>query len=172
MEEYSSVVTFYLPRIAGGLAIILVFWVLAVIARKTITKLLASVAEADNVSKLISSTSYYMIIIIGLLTGLDTMGVQMAPIIASLGLGGFALGFALKDVISNLLAGVLILVHRPFEEGDYLIVSGCEGNVKEINMRYTILSGVATTYMIPNASIFTNPLQLKSADDIPKKETA
>ncbi|MDH5639080.1 MAG: mechanosensitive ion channel, partial [Nitrospinota bacterium] len=160
-----GVLAIYLPKIAGGLAIILVFWVLAVIARKTIAKLLSSVAEADHISKIISSTSYYTIIIMGLLTGFNTMGVQMAPIIASLGLGGFALGFALKDVISNLLAGVLILVHRPFKEGDYLIVSGCEGHVKEINMRYTILSGEATTYMVPNASIFTNPLQLKSPDD-------
>jgi Mechanosensitive ion channel, beta-domain len=94
----------------------------------------------------------------------SALGVQMAPIIASLGLGGFALGFALKDVISNFLSGVLILIYRPFKEGDYLLVSGCEGKVTEINMRSTILSGENTTYMIPNAAIFTNPLQLKAPE--------
>jgi len=163
MGEFSEIVTNYFPRIAGGLSIILLFLVLAVIARMTIGKLLSPVGGADHVKKLISSTGYYTVIIIGLLTGLNTMGVQMAPLIASLGLGGFALGFALKDVISNLLAGALILVYRPFKEGDYLVVSGCEGHVREINMRYTILSGNNTTYMIPNAAIFTNPLQLKAS---------
>ncbi|MDH5477341.1 MAG: mechanosensitive ion channel family protein [Nitrospinota bacterium] len=162
MEEISQVASTYLPRIAGGLALILLFWVMALIARTMSHRILSTVGGTEYISKLISSTCYYVIILIGLLTGLDTMGVRMGPIIASLGLGGFALGFALKDVISNLLAGVLILVHRPFKEGDYLVVSGCEGRVTEINMRYTILSGEDTTYMIPNASIFTNPLQLKN----------
>ncbi len=163
MEEYSEIFASYFPKIAGGVAIILLFWVLAIIARMTIRNLLSHVGGAGHIRKLISSTSYYAVLIIGALTGLDTMGVQMGPIIAGLGLGGFALGFALKDVISNLLAGVLILIHRPFKVGDYLLVSGCEGHVKEINMRYTILSKDDTTFMIPNASIFTNPIQLKES---------
>ncbi len=161
MEGFSQLVTNQLPKIAGGLSIILLFWVFAVILRTIIARLLSSIGGAMHIRKLISSTVYYTILIIGLLTGLNTMGVQMAPIIASLGLGGFALGFALKDVISNFLSGVLILIYRPFKEGDYLLVSGCEGKVAEINMRYTILSGENTTYMIPNAALFTNPLQLK-----------
>ena len=163
MEEFSQFVANQLPKIAGGLSIILIFWALAVVLRTIIGRLLSSISAAIHIKKLISSTVYYTVLIIGLLTGLSTMGVQMLPIIASLGLGGFALGFALKDVISNFLSGVLILIYRPFKEGDYLFVSGCEGKVVEINMRYTILSGENTTYMIPNAALFTNPLQLKTS---------
>ena len=162
MEGFSQFVASQLPKIAGGLSIILTFWVLALILRTIIGRLLSSIGGAIHIRKLLSSTVYYTILIIGLLTGLNTMGVQMAPIIASLGLGGFALGFALRDVISNFLSGVLILIYRPFKEGDYLLVSGCEGRVTEINMRYTILSGENTTYMIPNAALFTNPLELKA----------
>ena len=162
MEEFSQFVANQLPKIAGGLSIILIFWVLAAVLRTIISRLLSSISAAIHIRKLICSTVYYTVLILGLLTGLSTMGVQMIPIIASLGLGGFALGFALKDVISNFLSGVLILIYRPFKEGDYLLVSGCEGKVVEINMRYTILSGENTTYMIPNAALFTNPLQLKT----------
>ena len=161
MGGFSQFVTSQLPKIAGGLSIILLFWVLAVVLRIIVGRLLSSIGGAMHIRKLISSTIYYTVLIIGLLTGLNTMGVRMLPIIASLGLGGFALGFALKDVISNFLSGVLILIYRPFKEGDYLLVSGCEGKVTEINMRYTILSGENTIYMIPNAALFTNPLQLK-----------
>jgi len=83
--------------------------------------------------------------------------------VAGLGLGGFALGFALRDALSNFLAGLLILVYRPFRIGDYLSVSGCEGVVSEINLRYTVLQGEKEEMMVPNSVLFTTPLRVKNA---------
>ena len=83
---------------------------------------------------------------------------------AGLGLGGFALGFALRDTLSNLLAGVLILLFRPFRIGQFLTVAGCEGDVCEINLRYTLLRGSKETIMIPNSVIFTKPLRVKNQE--------
>lgn len=88
------------------------------------------------------------------------MGVSVAPIIAGLGLGGFALGFALRDALSNLLAGVLIIVYHPFKEGDVISVSGCEGTVTETNLRYTVLVSDHERFMVPNSLIFKNPLKI------------
>ena len=77
---------------------------------------------------------------------------------AGLGLTGFALGFALKDTISNLLAGVLILLYRPFVIGDRLIASGYEGTVVSIDLRYTQLEGDGNRILIPNSKLFTDPI--------------
>ena len=165
MEEYKEMITNHLPSIVGGLTTIIVFWILAYIFKKMIGKLLSSVDGAYHIKQLISSTLFYTVIIVGLLTGLNTMGIKVAPIVATLGLGGFALGFALKDVLSNFLAGALILIYQPFHVGDYLLVVGCEGLVSEINMRYTVLASNEKTYMIPNSVIFSNPLQLKAAKE-------
>ena len=107
-----------------------------------------------------TATSFYVILILGLLTGLSTMGVNMGPIIAGLGLGGFALGFALRDALSNLLAGVLTIIYQPFREGDRISVSGCQGTVTEINLRYTVLENETERYMIPNSLTFTQPLKI------------
>lgn len=60
-------------------------------------------------------------------------------ILSKLYLTGFALGFALKDTISNLLAGVLILLYHPFEIGNRITISSYEGIVDSIDLRYTEL---------------------------------
>ena len=108
MAGFSQVIADFWPRIAGGALIIFVSWAVAAILRMITRKFFSSKLETRPVQKLVLSTVFYLVIVLGLVTGLNTMGVKTTPIIAGLGLSGFALGFALKDVISNLLAGVLI----------------------------------------------------------------
>ncbi len=165
MAGISEMIANYWPKVAGGASIVILSWGAAVIFRMIARRYVSSDSGASHVQKLILSTVYYLAIILGLVTGLSTMGVKTAPIVAGLGLSGFALGFAFKDIISNLLAGVLILIYRPFKEGDYLQVSGCEGHVTEINMRYTVLRKQDTTHLVPNGLVFSNPLQLKAMSD-------
>lgn len=161
MAGFSEMIANFWPKVVGGLSIFVFSWGMASIFRLIARKLVSSFSVASPVQKLVPSAAYYFVLILGLVTGLNTMGVETAPIIAGLGLAGFALGFALKDIIGNLLAGLLILVFRPFEEGDYLQVSRCEGNVTEINMRYTVLSNENMKHLVPNGVVFSNPLQLK-----------
>ena len=63
-------------------------------------------------------------------------------------------------VVSNLLAGVLIIVYRPFHRGDKIAVAGCEGKVQEIDLRYTIVKGENKIYLIPNSTLFTNTISI------------
>ena len=81
---------------------------------------------------------------------------------ASLGLTGFAVGFALKDSISNLLSGVLILIHRPFSVGDTIKVKTFEGLVSAIDLRYTQLERDGEKILVPNSLLFTNPISIQS----------
>ena len=76
------------------------------------------------------------------------MGINVSALVAGLGLTGFALGFALKDTISNLLSGVLILLYRPFKIGNTIKVSGYEGDVVSIDLRYTELNSEGNKILI------------------------
>ncbi|MBR0648719.1 mechanosensitive ion channel [Roseomonas terrae] len=81
-----------------------------------------------------------------------------------LGIGGVAIGFAFRDVLQNLLAGVLILLTRPFRIGDQISQGGQEGTVEDIWIRATVLR----TYdnrriLIPNASLFTDKIEVITA---------
>jgi small-conductance mechanosensitive channel len=78
--------------------------------------------------------------------------------VAGLGLTGFALGFALKDTISNLLSGILILLYQPFKIGNTIKVSGYEGDVVSIDLRYTELNSEGNKILIPNSKLFTDPI--------------
>ena len=68
------------------------------------------------------------LIVIGFISALGTLGIDVTAMVAGLGLTGFALGFALKDVLSNAVAGVLILFYRPFALGDRIVVSSMRQN--------------------------------------------
>jgi small-conductance mechanosensitive channel len=96
--------------------------------------------------------------IFGFVTALGTLGINVSALVAGLGLTGFALGFALKDTISNLLSGVLILLYRPFVMGNRIKISGYEGIVISIDLRYTELDAEGNKVLIPNSKLFTDPI--------------
>ena len=98
--------------------------------------------------------------VVGLATSLGTLGIDVSAIVASLGLTGFAVGFALKDSISNLLSGVLILIHQPFNVGDSIKVKTFEGLVTAIDLRYTRLERDGEKILVPNSLLFTNPISI------------
>jgi small-conductance mechanosensitive channel len=148
------------PRIVVGLLIITIAIFASSLIRIALRRLFRKYDWAGRIGSLLATTIYYVLMVLGILTGFSTMGVNVAPIIAGLGLGGFALGFALRDALSNLLSGILIIVYQPFKEADVISVSGCEGTVTEINLRYTVLEGDHIRYMLPNSLIFTNPLKI------------
>ena len=98
------------------------------------------------------------IVMFGAATALGTMGVNVSALVAGLGLTGFALGFAFHDVLSNLLAGMLLLFFHPFETNDQISVTGLDGRVINIDLRYTVLQQSDKIVLIPNSTLFTNPI--------------
>jgi len=78
-------------------------------------------------------------------------------LVAGLGLTGFALGFALRDAVSNLIAGLMILLYQPFGRGDKITVGGNSGTVIVVNFRYTVLEADDGTIVhVPNGTMFSN----------------
>jgi small conductance mechanosensitive channel len=99
------------------------------------------------------------ILLLGILVALSAANVNVTTLIASLGVAGFALGFALKDILENFIAGIILLFARPFEVGDQITSGSFEGTVKDIEIRtttlYTYDNQVVT---IPNSQVFTSPV--------------
>lgn len=158
-----------LPAIFAGVVVLAVFVLAARIARRLVRGLVRSADKQRRpLVELAGETVYYTVITLGLISGLGTMGIDVSALVAGLGLTGFALGFALRDAVSNLLAGVLILMYRPFGYGDRIIVAGNTGKVQSINFRYTVLeAGDGSVVHVPNSVMFTNSVTLPPAGDAP-----
>lgn len=145
-----------LPGILTGVLVFLVFLIVAAIGKRIIAKL-APRANADTgVVLLLSRVFYYGILILGILTALPATGLNVSALVAGLGLTGFAIGFALKDVLSNLLAGIMLLVYRPFHIGDHVKMGEHEGTITTIRMRDTVLrASDGRSIIIPNTKLIT-----------------
>lgn len=141
-----------------GIAVLAAFWFVS----RVVSALISRFADRDTANAdligLLARTAKVALQVFGAVTALGTAGVDVRALVAGLGLTGFALGFAFRDVLSNVLAGVLILMYRPFNRGERIAVTGLEGTVTGIDLRYTVLESDGKTILIPNANLFTNPI--------------
>ena len=156
----------HFPDVAAGIFVFLVFVIGAMMAKKSILRI-SNLKEIDrDVANFIAKFAKASLLIIGGITALETAKMDVSPLVAALGLTGFALGFALKDLISNLLSGILILIHRPFKRDDRIAVDKFEGVVTEIDLRYTTLEAGDKKYLVPNAILFSKGITvMRSSND-------
>ncbi len=90
---------------------------------------------------------------------LGKLGVNVAPIIAGLGVTGFILGFAFQESLGNLASGLMIAINEPFKLGDYVILAGHEGSVLKVDMMAIVLSTADNKkVIIPNKSAWGGPI--------------
>ncbi len=109
---------------------------------------------------ILSATVTYVIYIIGGVFILDIFGVNTTSIIALLGAAGIAVGLALKDTLSNIAAGIMLLFLRPFRSGDFIEIGSVMGTVKEVNLFTTILETFDGIYIsAPNSVIWGNSIK-------------
>lgn len=99
------------------------------------------------------------VLIAFLLLALAVAGVDVGAAIAGLGIAGLALAFALQNILENFVAGLLLMLRKPFIAGDQIISGDFEGTVEEIDLRVTrILTYDGEEVRIPNADIYKSPL--------------
>ena len=150
----------WVPAVAVALGLVILFFVLARLAHFGVLRIVARTRAHGPLGQLLASIARITLLILGLVTALGTLGVNITGIVAGLGLTGFALGFALKDSIANLLAGVLILLYRPFDIGDRIDVGGLAGHVVKIDLRYTELDNPSERVLLPNSKLLTDPIRV------------
>ncbi len=150
----------FLPRLLSGGLVFAGFLAAALIFRILLGRLFRKLPISSQILSLFRSVVFYTLVILGAISALGTIGINISALVASLGLTGFALGFALKDAVSNLIAGVLILFYRPFGLGDYISIVGKEGIVESINFRYISLKAdEGKEILIPNSKVFTSVVE-------------
>ena len=154
-------ISYYTPNIILGIVIFISFWVFSKIIQYGIKKILAKVNPETNVSNVISSIIKNLIVIIGFITALGTIGINVSAIVAGLGLTGFAFGFAFKDMLSSFISGIMIFIYQPFKLGDIILVDGKEGEVVDINLRYVTLKGEKSKMLVPNSLLVSKSLEVK-----------
>lgn len=150
----------FVPRLLVALVLFLLFYALASFIRRLARRLLEQVKHIPwAVRLLIVRAIYFLTLFLGLLVALSAANVDVTTLIASLGVAGFALGFALKDILENFVAGILLLFSRPFELKDQVTLSTYEGTVVDIQIRTTTLRTYADEIVfIPNSKVFSNPV--------------
>ena len=146
-----------IPRMLAALAVLGVFWAIAAGLRAVLRVLFRRIISDLTVENLLKQIAYYLVWAIGILVAADALGFEPETVVTGLGLTGLALGFALKDIISNFVSGILILALRPFQIGDEIVVGETEGSVQRIRLRATeIKTYDGRLVLVPNAELFTS----------------
>ena len=124
-------------------------------------------AELDaTLTRFLSSILYMVLIVFVVLTAMSTLGINTTNFIAIFGAAGLAVGLALKDSLSNLAAGVMLVFFRPFKAGDFIDAAGISGTVDSIKIFNTILRTADNRVItVPNSLIYADTITNFSAED-------
>jgi small-conductance mechanosensitive channel len=156
-----------LPNLVIGLAAFFLVLLIGRIVRGAIRGVARRRGRPD-IGQVFGSLAYWAVAILAVLVAMTIIFPSVRPVdlLATLGVGSVAIGFAFKDVLQNLLAGVLILVRQPFRRGDQIVAGAFEGTVEHIQARATLIRTYdGRRVVIPNADIYTRPIVVNTAFD-------
>jgi small conductance mechanosensitive channel len=126
--------------------------------------------RVQDVSKLLSGflamIVYWLTIAFGLMIVLAALGVDITPLFALVGGASFIIAFALQETLGNLAAGLMIMINRPFDEGDYVQVAGLGGTVKHVSVvSTTVTTPDNQVIVIPNSKVWGDVITNVTASD-------
>lgn len=151
----------WLQTLGISLAILFGFYFLANVLERFLKKRLIKRMDDPLLANFISVIFRLVIILIGFMVVFRVIGLTgvVSGLLAGAGITAFVIGFALKDIGENFLAGILMAFKRPFRVGDIVDIAGQRGTVLTMNLRDTqIKTGDGKDVFIPNATIIKNPL--------------
>ncbi|MGA2031910.1 MAG: mechanosensitive ion channel domain-containing protein [Thermoguttaceae bacterium] len=151
-----SAILLFLPRLAIAAVVFVAFWLAGDAARGIVQRVMVRRKVDGSLINLLAGTARGSLVLLGGISAMGTLGIDVTAMVAGLGLTGFALGFALKDIIANALSGILLIIYKPFKENDVIAVTTFEGRVREINLRFTTLASAERMIYIPNAMVINN----------------
>lgn len=157
------------PFLVAGLAVLLVTWGAAWLASYVVDSLLKRSHAKRGLRDLLRQLTSVGVWVLGLIVAAVIVfpGMTPAKVLAGLGIGSVALGFAFKDIVENFLAGVLILWRFPFDPGDYIVCGDTEGTVMQTEIRMSLLRKTnGELVVLPNAKLFKEPVTVRTFDPV------
>lgn len=160
-ELVLATVATYGLDVVGALAILLVGLMVSGWAQRATDRALSRFPRFDRTLRsFFASIARYLVIIVTILAVLGQFGVQTASLIAVLGAAGLAIGLALQGTLSNVAAGVMLLIFRPFRVGEYIEAGGQAGTVDSLTLFVTELNTPDNVRIIvPNAQIWGSAIK-------------
>ena len=155
-----------LPYFMVAIVVLLVFWLLSLIFKSVVSKLLSKSHTHRNLVRVFQRIGGALIFFIGLMVAMVIAipGFTPARLVGALGIGSVAIGFAFKDIFQNLLSGILLLLSEPFRIGDQIVSSEFEGTVEDIKVRATTIRTYdGRQVVIPNSQLYTSALTVNTA---------
>ncbi|MGB3613201.1 MAG: mechanosensitive ion channel family protein [Elainellaceae cyanobacterium] len=144
-----------LPAILGSLLVVLLTWAAASLVRYAAFTW-AQQTEGDRSTEvLVGRLGYGAVWVLGSVIALGVLGLELGSLLGALGLTSVAIGFSLKDVLSNYISGVILLAARPFRLGDQVVIDSYEGTITQIQLRATTMRTYdGRLVYIPNQEVF------------------
>lgn len=149
----------FLPK----LIVALVVFVLGLYVANLLTKLVRRGLEERGVNaeavKVITQITRWALYILVAVTALQQVDFNLTAFITGLGIVGFTLGFALKDISENFVAGLMLLLQRPFDLGDIVEIDDFRGRVTDVSLRATEMETMdGQDVILPNGLVYTSPI--------------
>ncbi|MEM7768974.1 MAG: mechanosensitive ion channel domain-containing protein [Cyanobacteria bacterium P01_A01_bin.37] len=144
-----------IPAFVGALIVLSITWAIARGVRYGAFTWAQNTEGDQNTEVLIGRLGYGAVWTIGSIVALGVLGLDFAALLGALGLTSVAIGFSLKDVLSNYISGVILLAARPFRLGDQVVIKAYEGTITQIQLRATTLKTYdGSVVYIPNQEVF------------------
>ncbi|MBT8207805.1 MAG: mechanosensitive ion channel family protein, partial [Acidimicrobiia bacterium] len=139
-------------------SIILASFLIAFIFRKLLARAWSD-PDSSYATHVIARLISYVIVVFGLVYALGQIGVSVGPLLGALGVVGLALAFAFQDILENFIAGILMVLRRPFTIGDQITTNDYSGTVEDVTLRSMAMRTYAGERVyVPNAMVWKNPI--------------
>jgi small conductance mechanosensitive channel len=154
VKTLSNLVFGYLPNVLMAMILFFLFW----FANKLIQQVFASFLKKMKVEKeptnLLLKGARVGLYIFAFLTIADQLQINIKSLLAGVGVIGLALSFAAKDTVGNIISGIVIIIDKPFKEGDWVSLGTLDATVTQIRLRTTVLTTFNNeTVVVPNQQI-------------------
>jgi len=148
----------FFGSVLAAIAIVFIGWTIAAWLGRRVRKIgLAQKHLDDTLFNFLGSIVRYVILGFTGLIVLNTFGVQTTSIVAAVGAAGLAIGLALQGTLSNVAAGVMLILFRPLKIGDFVSVAGKMGTVRDVTLNFTELADLSNVQVIiPNSEVWGN----------------
>jgi small conductance mechanosensitive channel len=151
-------IIFSIPNLLIALAILLISLYLARWLSNLLRKALLKRSASLGVTNVLSQTLRWSIITLGIISAIQRF-VDVTAFLAGLGILGFTVGFALQDIMKNFAAGIILLIQKPFREGDVISVANYDGTALSIDLRTTeIKTFDGRIVILPNADVLSHAI--------------